>query len=39
MSAVAHEPLVKRSVDDIASKLFEAGGIYVDVKCSAVPQP
>ena len=34
VSAVAHEPLVKRSVDDIASKL-QAGGIYVDVKCSA----
>ncbi|MDE1997779.1 MAG: nucleotide sugar dehydrogenase [Burkholderiales bacterium] len=34
VAAVAHEPLVKRSVDDIATKL-QAGGIYVDVKCVA----
>lgn len=34
VAAVAHEPLLKRSLDDIATKLVP-GGPYVDVKCTA----
>ncbi len=34
VSAVAHEPLRQRSIDEIASKLLP-GGVYVDVKCTA----
>lgn len=34
VAAVAHEPLLQRSLDDIATKLVP-GGTYVDVKCSA----
>jgi len=34
VSAVAHTPLVERSVDEIAAKL-NPGATYVDVKCTA----
>jgi UDP-N-acetyl-D-galactosamine dehydrogenase len=34
VSAVAHKPLLDRSIDEIASKL-QSGGTYVDVKCTA----
>jgi UDP-N-acetyl-D-galactosamine dehydrogenase len=34
VAAVAHESLVKRSIDDYVAKLVP-GGLYVDVKCRA----
>jgi len=34
VSAVAHKPLLARSIDEIASKLLP-GGVYTDVKCTA----
>jgi len=34
VSAVAHKPLLARSLDEIATKLVP-GGTYVDVKCTA----
>jgi UDP-N-acetyl-D-galactosamine dehydrogenase len=34
VAAVAHESLVKRDLDDVATKLLP-GGVYVDVKCVA----
>lgn len=34
VSAVAHESLVKRSIDELADKLLP-GGVFVDVKCTA----
>lgn len=34
VSAVAHKPLLDRSIDEIATKL-QPGGTYVDVKCTA----
>jgi UDP-N-acetyl-D-glucosamine/UDP-N-acetyl-D-galactosamine dehydrogenase len=34
VAAVAHEALLKRSLDDVSAKLVQ-GGIYVDVKCAA----
>ena len=34
VAAVAHRPLVERSLDQLLSKLVE-GGVYTDVKCTA----
>ena len=34
MAAVAHRPLVERSVDELLAKLLP-GGVYSDVKSSA----